>query len=98
MVFVHDSVNPVNILSFNILITVNETCYHLQAVFFSELYASENRKLIERLVNYVIYKVSAFMFHWFNKHVTVTLFLLLLTMYITKLYIFLKSFNRVHCV
>jgi len=49
------------------LITVNEPSYHLQAVFFSELYASETRKLIERLVNYVIYKVSAFLFHWFIK-------------------------------
>ncbi|KOM42995.1 hypothetical protein LR48_Vigan05g059900 [Vigna angularis] len=28
----------------------------IKAVFFSELYASETRKLIERLVNYVIYK------------------------------------------
>ncbi|XP_020223673.1 E3 ubiquitin protein ligase RIN2 [Cajanus cajan] len=28
----------------------------LKAVFFTELYASETRKLIERLINYVIYK------------------------------------------
>lgn len=29
-------------------------------MFFAELYPSESRKLVERLVNYVIYKVSAF--------------------------------------
>lgn len=34
-------------------------------MFFAELYPSESRKLVERLVNYVIYKVSAFEFLWF---------------------------------
>lgn len=31
----------------------------LQTIFFVELYPSETRKLVERLINYVIYKVSA---------------------------------------
>ena len=29
-------------------------------MFFTELYSSETRKLIERLINYVIYKVILF--------------------------------------
>lgn len=31
----------------------------LQTIFFVELYPSETRKLVERLINYVIYKVNA---------------------------------------
>ncbi|KAL2587161.1 hypothetical protein AAZV13_13G096500 [Glycine max] len=30
----------------------------LKAVFFTELYASETRKLVESFINYVIYKLS----------------------------------------
>jgi hypothetical protein len=30
----------------------------MQTIFFVELYPSETRKLLERLINYVIYKVS----------------------------------------
>ncbi|KEH32837.1 E3 ubiquitin protein ligase RIN2 [Medicago truncatula] len=40
----------------NIVHSVHGPSYHMQAMFFSELYPSETRKLIERLVNYVIYK------------------------------------------
>ncbi|RDX94104.1 E3 ubiquitin protein ligase RIN2, partial [Mucuna pruriens] len=38
------------------ILTVYGPSYDLQAIFFTELYASETRKLIERLINYVIYK------------------------------------------
>lgn len=31
---------------------------NLQTIFFGELYPSETRKLFERLLNYVVYKVS----------------------------------------
>lgn len=51
----------------NIVHSVHGPSYHMQAMFFSELYPSETRKLIERLVNYVIYKVSSFLFLWFMK-------------------------------
>ncbi|CAI0380978.1 unnamed protein product [Linum tenue] len=40
---------------FNVFILVN-LC--LKSIFFADLYPSETRKLVERLVNYVIYKVS----------------------------------------
>lgn len=32
--------------------------FNMQTIFFVELYPSETRKLMERLVNYVIYKVT----------------------------------------
>lgn len=31
--------------------------FHMQTIFFVELYPPETRKLLERLINYVIYKV-----------------------------------------
>lgn len=39
--------------------------FHLQTIFFVELYPPETRKLLERLVNYVIYKVNFFYLQFF---------------------------------
>lgn len=60
--FVHGSIDNFSRLSVNIVLAIDGLSYHLQAVFFAELYPSETRKLIERLINYVIYKVSAFLY------------------------------------
>ncbi|GKV17588.1 hypothetical protein SLEP1_g28068 [Rubroshorea leprosula] len=38
----------------------------LKTIFFSELYPSETRKLLERLINYVIYKGKIW---WFSRKV-----------------------------
>lgn len=46
------------ILSVNIVLNFIVSCFLLQTIFFSELYPTETRKLVERLINYVIYKVS----------------------------------------
>ena len=40
--------------------------FHLQTIFFVELYPPETRKLLERLVNYVIYKVNFFICNFFK--------------------------------
>lgn len=50
----------------------------MQALFFSELYPSETRKLIQRLINYVIYKVIGFLFLRFMKCHPANLFWLFL--------------------
>lgn len=34
--------------------------FPLQTIFFGELYPAETRKFVERLINYVIYKVRLF--------------------------------------
>jgi hypothetical protein len=48
-----------NLLSFiNIALMVLVLLLNMQTIFFGELYSSETRKLVERLINYAIYKVS----------------------------------------
>lgn len=45
--------------------------FHLQTIFFVELYPPETRKLLERLVNYVIYKVNFFYLQFLKKHILI---------------------------
>jgi hypothetical protein len=46
----------------NIVFAIMVYIFHLQTIFFVELYPSETRKLLERLVNYIIYKVNFLLF------------------------------------
>ena len=46
----------------NIVFAIMVYIFHLQTIFFVELYPSETRKLLERLVNYIIYKVKFLFF------------------------------------
>ena len=57
-------------------------------MFFTELYASETRKLVERLINYVIYKVSIFLFRYFMKCVTVNFILIIYWQWMLLKYMF----------
>jgi hypothetical protein len=50
---------------------------NLQTIFFGELYPSETQKLVERLINYAIYKVNILTKWLVGKHLTFILYYLL---------------------
>lgn len=47
--------------------------FFMQTIFFGELHAFESRKLLEQLVNYVMYKVEAVIFEVYSEFLIVIL-------------------------